>query len=191
MKNLLIGLTGRMGSGKGELVKILENKGFKKTSLSDMVRAEVRKRGKEVTRGEMQDIGNELRKNGGAGILGKLVKELIEKNEPASWVIDGIRNPAEVEFLRKLPDFILLGVEASTDILLSRIKSRERDTDKISDEEIKSVLDREWGIGEPPDGQRVGDCMKIADYIIKNEGSLENLDIELNKILEKTGEKNG
>lgn len=191
MKNILIGLTGRMGSGKGEVVRTLVEKGYNKTSLSDMVRAEVRNRGREVTRGEMQDIGNDLRKQGGAGILGKLVKEMIEKKTPGNWVIDGIRNPAEVEFLRELSGFILIGVKASEDILISRIKSRERDTDRLKEEEIKSVLKREWGIGEPLEGQRVGDCIKIADYTVKNEGSLEDLNTALDSLLKKIGDKNG
>ena len=191
MERELIGLTGRMASGKGEVIKILEQKGYQKTSLSDMVRAEVKRQGKEVTRSQMQDIGNGLRVSGGAGILGKLIKESIEKSDQLNWVIDGIRNPAEIKFLRELPGFFLIGVEAGETILLNRIKNRGRDTDNVSDEEIKAVLKREWGVGEPLEGQRVGDCIKEADFLITNDGSIEELNINIEKILKKAGEKNG
>lgn len=190
MDRILIGLTGRMASGKGEVIKILEQKGLSKTSLSDMVRAEVKRQGKEVTRSQMQDIGNGLRMSGGAGILGKLIKESIEQSGQLNWVIDGVRNPAEIVYLRELQGFFLVGVEAGENTLLNRIKNRGRDTDNVSDEEIKAVLKREWGIGEPPEGQRVGDCIKESDFLITNDGSLEELSIKVNKILEKIGEKN-
>ncbi len=187
MKEILIGLTGQMGSGKGEIIKILEMKGFRKISLSDMVRAEVKRQGRDVNRSEMQDIGNSLRKVGGAGILGKLVKESIEKSEYTKWVIDGIRNPAEIEHLRQLDCFSLIGVKASVSVLLNRIKNRRRDTDRMTDTEIKKVLEREWGIGEPYDGQRVGACIQLSDYMINNEGSLEQLTLNITNVLEKIG----
>ncbi len=190
MERILIGLTGRMASGKGEVIKILEQKGLRKTSLSDMVRAEVKSQGKEVTRSQMQDIGNGLRMSGGAGILGKLIKESIEQSGQLNWVIDGIRNPAEIVYLRELQGFFLIGVKAGENTLLKRIKNRGRDTDNVSDEEIKAVLKREWGIGEPLEGQRVGDCIKESDFLITNDGSLEELSIKINEILEKIGEKN-
>ncbi len=191
MERILIGLTGRMASGKGEIIKILEDLGFNKTSLSDMVRAEVKRQGKEVTRSQMQDIGNGLRVSGGAGILGKLIKESIEKSEISNWVIDGIRNPAEIEFLRELPGFFLLGVKADETILINRIKSRKRNTDIGSEDDIRSALKREWGIGEPPEGQRVGDCINNADFLITNDSSIEELKINLYNILEKKGFVNG
>jgi dephospho-CoA kinase len=92
---LCIGLTGRMGSGKGEAVKILEELGFTYTSLSDIVREEIAKLGKEVTRAETQDIGNRLRREHGAGVLGKRIQEKIESFPIPHdrWVIDGVRTP--------------------------------------------------------------------------------------------------
>ena len=56
-----------MASGKGEVVKILEEMGYRYTSLSDIVREEAAKTGRTVTREEMQDIGNRLRTEGGPG----------------------------------------------------------------------------------------------------------------------------
>jgi len=191
MRRILIGLTGQMASGKGEIIKILEMSGFRKISLSDMVRAEVKRQGRDVNRSEMQDIGNSLRKVGGAGILGKLVKDSIGKSECTKWVIDGIRNPAEIEYLRELDGFSLIGVKASASVLLNRIKNRGRDTDKMTETQIKSVLEREWGVGEPHDGQRVGDCMQLADYVIKNEASIDKLRINMIDVLEKIGVQDG
>ena len=94
-----------MASGKGEVVKILEEFGYKYISLSDIVRKEVALAGKPVSRSEMQDIGNRLRSEGGPGILGKRIYEKLSESPGNKWIIDGIRNPHEVFELRNLSPF--------------------------------------------------------------------------------------
>jgi dephospho-CoA kinase len=186
-KKLCIGLTGRMGSGKGEAVKILEELGFRFISLSDMVREEIAKLGREVSREETQDIGNRLRREGGAGVLGKRVREKIESFLPPldKWVIDGVRNPAEVVELKKLNTFYLLALDTDLDIILERIKNRKRSADLLDEAEMKKRLDREWGIGEPEEGQQVGKCFEMADFVFPNNNGLEHLEKEILNVLEK------
>ncbi|MCP4218747.1 MAG: AAA family ATPase [bacterium] len=184
-KRTCIGLTGRMGSGKGEVVKVLEARGFKYISLSDIVREEIAKIGRDVSRAESQDIGNRLRKEGGAGVLGKRVREKIEASDIEKWAVDGVRNPHEVDELKKLETFYLLGIDLNLDTLLSRIKSRKRSFDNADVDELKRRLDREWGIGEPEDGQQVGKCMALTDFTIDNNGSLEDLEKNIQTVLEK------
>ncbi|MCX5704308.1 MAG: hypothetical protein NT066_07480, partial [Candidatus Omnitrophica bacterium] len=65
---MIIGLTGRMCSGKGVIKDYLEKKGFRYTTFSDVVRAEAVKRGIEIKRKNLQDLGNDLRQKEGAGI---------------------------------------------------------------------------------------------------------------------------
>jgi dephospho-CoA kinase len=190
-----IGLTGRMGSGKGEAVKILEELGYTYTSLSDIVREEIAKLGRDVTRAETQDIGNRLRREGGAGVLGKRIREKIESSLPSidKWVIDGVRNPSEVVELRKLHTFYLLGIDTNPEIIIERIKARKRATDLLDDSELRKRLDREWGIGEPEDGQQVGKCIPIADFIVSNNSDLEHFKIDILNVLNTIGNymKNG
>lgn len=183
MKRICIGLTGRMASGKGEVVKLLEEKGYNYISLSDIVREEARREGTTVNREHMQNIGNRLRQNGGAGVLGRMVKEKILASEISRWVIDGIRNPAEVRELRLLEGFLLMGVEADISVILERMKERNRDTDRMPEDELRKRLDREWGSGEPENGQQVGPCMKLADITIINNTSLDELSLQITNIL--------
>ena len=96
--SLHLGLTGLMASGKGEVAKILTGAGFSYLSLSDIVREEAerlsrKEGGGPVSRQQMQDLGNRLREQGGAGILARMVVEKITTEQPGRWVIDGIRNP--------------------------------------------------------------------------------------------------
>jgi len=189
-QGLRIGLTGRMASGKGEAVRILTNHGFEYISLSDIVRREAAKATPALSRSQMQDLGNRLRRDGGAGILGKMVRELIEASPPAPWVIDGIRNPAEVAELRKMGRFILIGIESSVEAILARMKERGRSTDTVSEAELRAALAREWGDGEPADGQQVGPTMALADLVIVNNGSLSEFASGLDAALKKIGVSN-
>lgn len=178
-----IGLTGMMASGKGEVVRILERRGYRYISLSDMVREEAARSGRAVSRGEMQDIGNRLRREGGPGILGKRVREKIEGLPPGKWIIDGIRNPHEVAELKQLEPFLLVAVISRRPLLLERLRKRMRDTDIAGEKQLELRLDREWGIGEPEGGQQVGRCVEMADRRIENNGSLEDLGAEVTRVL--------
>jgi dephospho-CoA kinase len=190
-RKLRIGLTGRMGSGKGEVVRLLEAHGFRYASLSDMVRAEAARLGRPVSRAEMQDIGNRLRREGGAGVLGRRVRGMIEASPVARWVIDGVRNPAEVEELRQLDGFVLLAVEADVEVILQRMQQRGRDTDRASDDELRQRLAREWGENEPEGGQRVGACMQRSDHTLPNNGPLEELATAVERLLAQLGGGDG
>jgi len=160
-KKLCIGLTGPHGLGKGEAVRILEQRGFSFISLSDIVRREAARaggeapaaRGETVTRGRMQDIGNRLRKEGGAGVLGRLVREQVTAASEARWVIDGIRNPAEVLELRKIAGFSCRHRLRRADHP-GADEQRGRATDRTGERELRAALEREWGRGEPEGGSR-------------------------------------
>jgi len=172
---MIIGLTGLMGSGKTEVVKVLEQKGFLSLTLSKMVRAEAEKRDIEQTRENLQDLGNLMRSEEGTGVLAKKAIELISSSENKDWVVDGIRNPAEIEELRKLPDCSIMGLHADRPILINRILQRGRESDPKTESEIIHVIEKERGINQPPDGQQVDQCVKMVDHLIINENTLEDL----------------
>ena len=68
---MIIGLTGKNAAGKGELAKHIQSKEFVYFSLSDVLREEATRRGLDHSRGTLINVGNELRKKFGNGILAK------------------------------------------------------------------------------------------------------------------------
>ncbi len=172
---MIIGLTGSMGCGKGEIVNILEKLGFKHITLSSMIRAEAKERGLPEDREVLMEIGNSMRAFDGAGVLAKKSLEKIKLSDHEDWVIDGIRNPAEIVELKTDEDFHMVGVHTDREVLIDRILSRSRAGDALVKEDIVAKIEREWGKGEPDDGQQVEKCMKDSDLIINNEGTLEEL----------------
>ena len=103
---MLIGLTGRNAAGKGEVAKHLQAIGFQYYSLSDVIRDEIRDRRLEPTRENLIQTGNELRQKFGPSVLADRILERIDDDK--NYVIDSIRNPAEVlAFLARVFDQFL------------------------------------------------------------------------------------
>jgi dCMP deaminase len=182
---MYIGLTGYMGTGKGEIAKKLQNQGYKYISLSDMVREEADRRGINHTRESLQEIGNELRQAQGPGVLGIRVRETIEREEgdalgTGKWIIDGIRNPQEAIEIKRIPKSKLLSVTSSLTTITSRLKTRKRPGEEgLTKDQVFERLKKESGIGEDAGGQQVQKCLEMSDFLLINEGSLTDLDKKL------------
>ena len=88
-----IGVAGLNAAGKTEVVGLLERRGFYRTSLSDVIRSELRLESVEPTREEMIARGRALRERYGLGVLAERVRASLP--EGRNHVIDSIRHPAE------------------------------------------------------------------------------------------------
>ena len=182
---MIIGLTGPMASGKSTVVNALKNKGFKYTSLSDMVREECQKNDLEENRDNLMATGQKLRQAFGAGVLGQRVAEKIQREGGEKWIIDGLRNPAEVEALRNLPHFILVANIAPEELIVKRILERKRVDDTLDEVTIRQKLRREMGEGEPPEGQQVGKCIEMADFTFENVMDMDRVEEEFMKLYDR------
>src|SRR5262245_32339834 len=118
---MIIGLTGKNASGKGEVAVYLKERGFIFYSLSDVLRAELKKLGKGPTRDNLIWLGNKLRNEMGPSVLADKILDWIEDDR--HYVIDSFRNPEEVIAFRRTKEFVLLYVEASAQTRFERIKS--------------------------------------------------------------------
>jgi dephospho-CoA kinase len=176
MTKIIIGLTGPMGAGKGEVTRVLQAKGFEYISLSSMVREEARRRGVEEEREQLMEVGNSMREEHGTGVLAKKGLEKIQNSDCNLWVVDGIRNPAEIVELKASGLAAIVGVNAPRELIVSRILKRARPGDATDEASIIAKLDREWGVGEPDDGQQMERCMEKVDILIQNDGTLAELD---------------
>jgi len=189
-----VGVTGLPGAGKGAFVNLLRpllaQSGIETRyySLSDELRAEARRRGRDIARPVLRAIANELRLQHGSGVLSKLViNKMREELEPLPGdtplvvIIDAIRNPEEVKVLRQELGtcFTLAGVEAPLELLIDRIASRARFDEPEEFVQQKEAARRmilgESGRDEPAHGHNITQCVAMADYHIDNSQSLETL----------------
>lgn len=177
---MIIGLTGKNGSGKGEVAKFLKERGFEYLSLSDIVREEVRKRKKSVTRDHLIIQGNELRKKFGPDILAKRTIERLEVDR--NYIIDSIRHPAEAKALKAHNGFVLLNVTAPSEIRFKRLKKRKRENDPKTFREFLKLEQRE-GKSTVGSNQQLNQTIKLAHYHLQNKGTLKELHNEITRIV--------
>lgn len=171
---MIIGLTGPLCAGTdtfGDIMK--KEKGFLWFSYSDVLREEARKKGVKITRVLLQDLGDELRRNEGLGVLSK---RLIEKMEDGKdYVIGNIRNPGEVEVMREKfgSDFVLVRIDADLMVRFERLLKRRREKDPETFEDFRKVEERDFGENEEAYGQQHAAVFSLADFSIDNSKTFE------------------
>ncbi|MFA5796686.1 MAG: AAA family ATPase [Candidatus Woesearchaeota archaeon] len=162
---LIIGLTGTMNSGKGTVAELIESHGFEHFILSKIIKEETATQYLTVTRENLQDMGDKLRKEHGLGALAKLAFECSKTDKV---LIDGIRNPGEIDFLKEHGRFFLVAVDAPIELRYQRAQERKSEKDSVSFEQFIHDDERDLGINQPGNGQQVQACIDCADAIINN-----------------------
>jgi len=180
---MIIGLTGRIASGKGETAEYFKKKGFEYYTISQMVRELTSKLEIPLMRESLQDVGDLIRKYEGPG---GWVKRIIKKIDlTKNYIIDGIRNPGEIEELKKFRNFYLISVDAPIIIRYERVLKRNKLTDPKTWKLFVKVDERDFGEREINTGQQVGKCMSLADFHLVNDSTLNDFYIKIEEIYRK------
>lgn len=188
---LHIGLVGSLASGKGVIADyLIKHYGFVSFSLSFIVHDQVRARGiSTFTRKTLQDVGDELRAKEGDGALAKRALDILNKEGSTRVIIEGIRNPGEVEFLRKLPHFVLISVDATRAVRFKRIVERGKPWDPKDWDGFLVVDSRDHEDEKNRNGQQVHKCMNMADYFIENNKDLDHLYPRIQEVIREISGK--
>lgn len=183
---LVIGLTGPNAAGKGAAAQALKSLGFVYHSLSDAVREVAVLRGRTTDRDDLILTGNELRREGGPGILAELTLPKLGRKD----IVDSIRNPAEVGVLRRVPGFLLLGVTALPEVRFERARRRQGRGDAVDSLQAFQDKEAEENTADPA-AQQLGATFALADRVIDNGGSIEELHRRIREFLADLAAESG
>lgn len=159
----------------------LKERGFSIHSLSDEVREEATRGGLDHTRENLIATGTSLRAKYGDGVL---AQRILPKLGTRS-VVDSIRNPGEIRVLRSLPGFRLLGINAPISLRFERSSRRARTGDGVTLEEFARKEALEKSSHGP--GQQLDTCFSMADLVVENDGSLDELHRRVTEVLASAG----
>ncbi len=177
---MIIGLTGKNGSGKGEVANFLKDRGFQYYSLSDALRDEAQKRNQEITRDLLVALGNELREKEGPGCLAERI--FMKLDPEKNYIIDSIRHPSEVQVFRRRNDFKLLRIYAPERLRFERLRQRGREHDPKVWEDFLALEAKEAKSGVKTD-QQLDQAIAMADLQIDNNGPLKELHEKIKHVL--------
>ncbi len=199
-RKIYIGIVGQIAAGKEVFAEYLIKKyGFTAFSLSTVIHKELKERGTQsFTRKTLQDVGDQLRQKFGEDVLAKRAIEILRDSSLKilsrfnlssfhfpSIIITGIRNPAEVRFFKKIPNFYLIAIKAKRKIRFERVLRRGKPWDPKTWKEFLKLDRRDFGIGQGESGQQVGKCMKLADYVLTNNKDLGSFYEKIEKLISK------
>lgn len=181
MAKIILGITGEIACGKGTITSHLAKEyGAGTHRFSTMLRDVLDRMYIEQTRDNLALISKILRKNFGEDVMAKTMMKEAENDEHEIVIIDGVRRLADIKYLRELPHFKLIYVEADINKRYERIIKRGENTDDIGKtfEEFQKEQELE-------SEQQIRDLKNYADYAVNNDGTYVDLYGQIDKIIKE------
>jgi len=176
----IIGITGLIGAGKDEVANYMAKKyGYVILNMGDMFREIAEKEGLELTRDTFQN----LRIKYGNFFIAEEVVKGVKQGKHKKIIIAGIRRSEDVTIPKQaFPDMKLIVVEADKKVRFERLKDRARENDPETFEEFERQMKREYDIYD------FDKTFSMADFVIENNGSFEELFKKTEDIMKRIAE---
>jgi dephospho-CoA kinase len=169
----VIGTVGKIGSGKDEILKYLSARyGIPYISTGDIVRRMADEEGLEPTRKNLEEISERYFRKLGKGCFVRMAAEEIIKRKWKIAGISGIRAPADVRVLKEhfRDGFTMIRVDVTNPRLrFKRLQLRHEGRDAAIYKEFLAQDKNE------EDAFKITKTEAMADYSIKNDGTLADL----------------
>lgn len=183
--SLILGLTGPMASGKTTVATyVKEMHGATTHRFSTMMRDVLDRLYIEQTRGNLQTLSTIVRQSFGEDTFAKVMAEDVKNDTSNIVVVEGIRRPDDAVYLRELPNFILVAIDADEKIRFNRISARSENPDDQGKtfEQFRQEQAQE-------SEQKIVEIMKDATVTLNNNGSMEELYAAVENILSQYGDQ--
>lgn len=177
---IILGIAGEIASGKGTIAKhITETHNGSAHRFSTSLRDVARRMHLEESRENLQKISTLFRDNFDGDILSRVVCHDVEADVHQVIVIDGVRRMADIKYLKSLPGFKLVYIEADLDTRYHRITKRRENSDDAQKTYAEFVADN-----EKEAESQIKDLKNYADFVVNNESTFLELYHQVDKIIE-------
>jgi len=176
--NKIIAVIGMCGSGKSEAVKFFTGHGYKRVYFGEVVMNEVNRLGLEVNEQNERKTRENLRREFGMGVMAlkslPVIEQFIEHNNIV------------VESLYSWEEFMILSAKfGSAFKLLTVYTTKELRYNRLANRKIRPLTEEEAISRDVTEIENLdkGGPIAYTDYLVMNDGSLEELNRNLEKYL--------
>lgn len=185
MKKVIVGLAGEIAAGKGTTADYLQKKHQAGTyRFSTALREVARRMYLDESRENLQKISTLFRENFDDNLLSAVIARDVEKDSRPILAVDGVRRLADIEYLNKLPGFCLVYIDTAMEKRFERIVQRGENSDD-ADKTFQQFKKDHLREAE----RQIKDLKEKADFIVDNNGLLEDLYRQIDEIIKKALEK--
>ncbi|MFA5651780.1 MAG: AAA family ATPase [Candidatus Paceibacterota bacterium] len=179
MSKIIIGLVGQVACGKEAVKKYIAQKyNTEDCKFSNPLRDVVRRLDITESRENLQKLSTILRGSFGEDILAKVIAIDASKLKAEIVIIDGVRRMADIKFLKDLPNFYLIKVDADEKTRYERMKARNENAGD-SGKTFEQFLTDQNNEAE----KEIPIVMDFAKISIDNNGTLEELYSKADRII--------
>ncbi len=171
MPTLILGLVGEKAGGKGTIAAHLKEKhGAPSYSFGGILKDILVRLHLPLSRENFIKMSVNLRATFGEPLFAHVMAEDVTKEAAPLVVVDGIRRPADIEELRKLPGFHLLYVTADAKVRWERSVKRGEKAGE-SETTFEQFMAEELA----PTETSIADVAREAEITIDNNGTFDAL----------------
>lgn len=177
----IIGITGELAAGKSLVTNYLVQRyGAKHVRYSAILEDILTRLSLPFERKNYANLAEALRTHFTKDILSRVIARDAEKATESIIIADGLRKVEEAAFLRTLPNFIFLFIDADIKKRYERLKWRTEKTD----DQVKTFEDFVKDHEHAADNT-IQELKREADFVIDNNGTPEELQATIDGIMEK------
>jgi len=178
---IILGLIGKLSSGKGTVAKYLaEHYQAEILMFSSPLRDVLDRFYLPQTRDNLQAVSQGLRQALGQDALARVMAEDAKKSQASLLVVDGVRRPLDIKYLKELPGFVLIKVETEQKIRYQRIIKRRQNPGE------ETLTFEEFQKQEAAEAESlISEVAREAKFSIDNNGSFKELYLQVAEILNK------
>lgn len=182
---VVIGLVGEKGGGKGTLTKLLREDAPPGVTVatmrfSDLHRETLALWHLPITRQNMQELSRILVAAYGKDVIANAMRVRIETTAAQLVVVDGVRWEDDRLLIRSFPRNLLVYVTADARVRFERIQGRGENHDDHT-ASFEQFMDEERALAE----QSIAHIGATADVTISNEGGMEDMRAHAKRILDR------
>lgn len=181
MPKLILGFIGEMASGKGTAVSYIKEKyGATTYSFSTMLRDILDRLYLPHTRDNMIDLSVWVRGHFGEDTMARTMANDIEKDPREIIAVEGIRRPADIEYLKKLHGFHVIEIVADERTRYDRLVKRAQNPGDAT-----KTLEEFQADAQKPTEISIREVAQEAPEHVNNNGAVEELQRQLDELVTK------